>query len=42
MGRKKTAELPWWDRTKYIVIIVVEERVKAVVEPDGSPSSATT
>jgi hypothetical protein len=41
MGRKTTAELPLWERTNYIVIIVVEERVKVVVEPEGTPSSAT-
>jgi hypothetical protein len=42
MGRTTTAKLQRWERTNYTVIIVVEERVKAVVEPDGTPSSATT
>jgi len=42
MGRKTTAKLLRWERTNYTVIIVVEEWVKVVVEPDGTPSSVTT
>jgi hypothetical protein len=42
MGRTTTAKLPRWERTNYTVIIVVEERVKVVVEPDGTQYSATT
>jgi hypothetical protein len=42
MGRTTTAKLPQWERTNYTVIIVVGERVKVVVEPDGTSSSAKT
>jgi hypothetical protein len=42
MGRKKTAKLQQRERTDYIVIIVVEDRVTEAVPPDtdGTPFSA--